>query len=198
MDSYVGGPGMITTARRNFSNQYLHYHRAGHGAITSPSAKRGYDAYVLAKMSRLQGASGIHVGTMGYGKMEGSQDDRAIAYIIERDSYTGPAYHQEWYGMKPTTPIISGGMNALRLHGFFENLGHGNVINPPPVSSYGHIDSPAAGATFLRQAMNAGKRALTRSNGPKNTRNFARAFESFPGDADKLYPGWREKIGAHR
>jgi ribulose-bisphosphate carboxylase large chain len=27
---------------------------------------------------------------------------------------------------------------------------------------------------------------------------FARAFASFPGDADKLYPGWREKLGAHR
>ena len=70
----------------HFPNQYLHYHRAGHGAVTSPSAKRGYNAYVLAKMSRLQGASGIHVGTMGYGKMEGGADDRAIAYIIERDS----------------------------------------------------------------------------------------------------------------
>ena len=32
VDGYVGGPGMITTARRNFPNQYLHYHRAGHGA----------------------------------------------------------------------------------------------------------------------------------------------------------------------
>jgi ribulose-bisphosphate carboxylase large chain len=87
VDGYVGGPGMITTARRQYPNQYLHYHRAGHGAVTSPSAKRGYTAYVLAKMSRLQGASGIHVGTMGYGKMEGEADDRAIAYIIERDSY---------------------------------------------------------------------------------------------------------------
>ena len=129
VDGYVGGPGMITTARRQYPNQYLHYHRAGHGAVTSPSAKRGYTAYVLAKMSRLQGASGIHVGTMGYGKMEGDADDRAIAYIIERDEYQGPAYNQKWYGMRPTTPIISGGMNALRLPGFFENLGHGNVIN---------------------------------------------------------------------
>ena len=34
---------------------------------------------------RLQGASGIHVGTMGYGKMEGDGDDRIIAYMIERD-----------------------------------------------------------------------------------------------------------------
>ena len=152
VDGYVGGPGMVTTARRNFPNQYLHYHRAGHGAVTSSSSKRGYDAYVLAKMSRLQGASGVHVGTMGYGKMEGNQDDRAIAYIVERDSYTGPVYHQEWYGMKPTTPIVSGGMNALRLPGFFENLGHGNVINTAGGGAYGHIDSPAAGAISLRQA----------------------------------------------
>ena len=46
-------------------------------------------ALTEAKMSRLQGASGIHVGTMGYGKMEGSADDRAIAYVIERDEYQG-------------------------------------------------------------------------------------------------------------
>ena len=71
VDGFVGGPGMITTARRQYPSQYLHYHRAGHGMITSPSAKRGYTAFVLAKISRLQGASGIHVGTMGYGKMEG-------------------------------------------------------------------------------------------------------------------------------
>ena len=86
VDGYVGGPGMITTARRQYPNQYLHYHRAGHGAVTSPSSKRGYTAFVLAKMSRLQGASGIHVGTMGFGKMEGGKDDRIIAYMIERDS----------------------------------------------------------------------------------------------------------------
>jgi ribulose-bisphosphate carboxylase large chain len=23
---------------------------------------------------------------------------------------------------------------------------------------------------------------------------FARAFESFPGDADRIYPGWRQKL----
>jgi ribulose-bisphosphate carboxylase large chain len=78
VDGFVGGPGMITTARRQYPNQYLHYHRAGHGMITSPSAKRGYTAFVLAKIARLQGASGIHVGTMGYGKMEGENSDRAL------------------------------------------------------------------------------------------------------------------------
>jgi ribulose-bisphosphate carboxylase large chain len=198
VDGYVGGPGMITTARRQYPGQYLHYHRAGHGAVTSPSALRGYTAFVLAKMSRLQGASGIHVGTMGYGKMEGAQDDRNIAYMIERDSADGPYYHQEWYGMKPTTPIISGGMNALRLPGFFENLGHGNVINTSGGGSYGHIDSPAAGAISLRQSYECWKAGADPIEFAKSHKEFARAFESFPGDADKLFPGWRDKLGAHK
>ena len=32
----------------------------------------------------------------------------------------------------------------------------------------------------------------------KEHKEFARAFASFPGDADKLYPGWREKLGSHK
>ncbi len=198
VDGYVGGPGMVTTARRNFSGQYLHYHRAGHGAVTSPSAKRGYTAFVLAKMSRLQGASGIHVGTMGYGKMEGENDDKNIAYMIERDSADGPYFHQEWYGMKPTTPIISGGMNALRLPGFFENLGHGNLINTSGGGSYGHIDSPAAGAISLRQAYECWLEGADPIEFAKDHKEFARAFESFPGDADSIFPGWRDKLGVHK
>jgi len=198
VDGYVGGPGMITTARRQYPDQYLHYHRAGHGAITSPSAVRGYTAFVLSKMSRLQGASGIHVGTMGFGKMEGGADDRNIAYMIERDSADGPYYHQEWHGMKPTTPIISGGMNALRLPGFFENLGHGNVINTSGGGSYGHIDSPAAGAISLRQSYECWKSGADPIQFAKEHKEFARAFESFPKDADKIFPGWREKLGVHK
>ena len=194
VDGYVGGPGMITTARRNYPNQFLHYHRAGHGAVTSPSSKRGYTAFVLAKMARLQGASGIHVGTMGYGKMEGGTDDRVIAYMIERDEAQGPVYFQKWDGIKATTPIISGGMNALRLPGFFSNLGHGNLINTAGGGAYGHIDGPAAGALSLRQAYEGWKAGADPVEWAATHREFARAFESFPGDADAIFPGWRARL----
>jgi ribulose-bisphosphate carboxylase large chain len=195
VDGFVGGPGMVTTARRQYPNQYLHYHRGGHGMVTSPSSKRGYTALVLAKMSRLQGASGIHVGTMGHGKMEGVGDDRVTAYMIERDECQGPVYFQKWYGIKPTTPIVSGGMNALRLPGFFDNLGHGNIINTAGGGSYGHIDSPAAGAASLRQAYECWKAGADPIEWAKEHREFARAFESFPQDADRLFAGWRDKLG---
>ena len=194
IDGYVGGPTAITTARRVFPNQFLHYHRAGHGAVTSPSAKRGYSAFVLSKMSRLQGASGIHTGTMSFGKMEGEKSDTLIAYQIEQDSVAGPAYHQEWQGMKPTTPIISGGMNALRMPGFFDNLGHSNAILTAGGGSYGHIDGAAEGARSLRQAEECWKAGADPIAFAKENRQFARAFASFTSDADQLYPGWREEL----
>jgi len=105
--------------------------------------------------------------------MEGDKDDRNIAYIIERDEFQGPVYNQKWYGMKPTTPIISGGMNALRLPGFFD-------------------------AISLRQAYECWKAGADPIEWAKEHKEFARAFESFPHDADALYPGWREKLGVHK
>ena len=194
VDGYVAGPAAITTARRNFPDQFLHYHRAGHGAVTSPQSKRGYTAFVLGKMSRLQGASGIHVGTMSHGKMEGESDDRIIAHMIEQDSVTGPYFHQEWHDSKATTPIISGGMNALRMPGFFENLGHSNLILTAGGGSYGHIDGPAAGATSLRQAEQCWREGADAMTFARDHREFARAFESFPSDADELFPGWRGEL----
>lgn len=194
VDGYVTGPAAITTARRQFPRQYLHYHRAGHGAVTSPQSMRGYTAFVLSKMARMQGASGIHTGTMSFGKMEGEAADKLMAYMITDDSADGPYYHQEWHGMKPTTPIISGGMNALRMPGFFENLGHSNLILTAGGGAFGHIDGAAAGATSLRQAEQCWKAGADPIEFAKDHWEFARAFQTFQADADKLYPGWREAL----
>lgn len=198
VDGFVTGPAGVTTSRRAFPETYLHFHRAGHGALTSYKSPMGMDPLCYMKLARLMGASGIHTGTMGYGKMEGHNDERVLAYMLERDECQGPYFYQKWYGMKPTTPIISGGMNALRLPGFFANLGHGNVINTCGGGAFGHIDSPAAGATSLSQAHDCWKSGQDPIEYAKTHKEFARAFESFPRDADKIYPNWREKLGVHK
>jgi len=196
VDGYVAGPAAVTTARRHFPGQYLHYHRAGHGAVTSPNSKRGYTAFVLCKMARLQGASGIHTGTMGFGKMEGDPEDRIIASMLTEDRAEGPYYRQDWLGVNPTTPIVSGGMNALRMPGFFENLGHSNLIMTAGGGAFGHIDGGAAGARSLRQAEQCWRAKANPVDFARDHREFARAFLSFPHDADKLYPGWRDKLAS--
>ncbi|MFA7268438.1 MAG: ribulose-bisphosphate carboxylase [Sterolibacterium sp.] len=191
VDGYVAGATAVTTCRRRFPGQFLHYHRAGHGAVTSAQSKRGYSAFVHCKMARLQGASGMHVGTMGYGKMEGGKDDRSIVYMLERDSADGPFYRQEWQGMKATTGIISGGMNALRLPGFFDNLGHCNIIQTSGGGAFGHQGGGAAGARSLKQARDAWMAGTNLVEYAKDHAELRGAFESFAADADKLYPGWR-------
>jgi len=206
VDGYVAGGTAVTVARRNFPKQFLHYHRAGHGAVTSPQTQRGYTAFVHTKISRIIGASGIHTGTMSFGKMEGDASDKNIAFMLQDDAADGPYYHQTWEGMKQTTPIISGGMNALRLPAFFENLGHSNVILTAGGGSFGHKDGPKQGAISCGQGEEAWKLwkagmygDVSLSDGiveyAKTHEEIKGAFLTFQKDADQIYPGWKEQLG---
>jgi ribulose-bisphosphate carboxylase large chain len=97
--------------------------------------------------------------------------------------------------MKATTPIISGGMNAIRLPGFFDNLGHSNVIQTSGGGAFGHIDGGTAGAKSLRQAHDAWMKKIDLVEYARDHHELKRAFETFHWDADKLYPGWRDRLG---
>jgi ribulose-bisphosphate carboxylase large chain len=60
--------------------------------------------------------------------------------------------------------------------------------------SYGHVDGAAAGAMSLRQAERCWREGADPIAFAKEHREFARAFESFPNDADALYPNWRQQL----
>jgi len=126
--------------------------------------------------------------------------------MLQQDEADGPYYHQEWEGMVQTTPIISGGMNALRLPAFFENLSHSNVILTAGGGAFGHKDGPKQGAVSCRQGEEAwmlwkagmyGDVSL--SDGvieyAKTHEELKGAFLTFQKDADQIYPGWKEKLG---
>ena len=88
-------------------------------------------------------------------------------------------------------------MNALRMPGFFSNPGHGNVILTAGGGAYGHLDGAAAGARSLRQAYECWKSGADPLDYAQAHRELARAFESFPQDADQLFPGWRARLNLH-
>merc|ERR1719464_777077 len=126
--------------------------------------------------------------------------------MLQDDEAQGPYYKQEWEGMIQTTPIISGGMNALRLPAFFENLGHSNVILTAGGGSFGHKDGPKQGAMSCRQGEEAWilwKKGtygdIPLSDGvveyAKTHEEIKGAFLTFQKDADQIYPGWKEKLG---
>ena len=114
--------------------------------------------------------------------------------MLERDIAEGPYFRQDWCGMRACTPIISGGMNALRLPGFFTNLGHSNVIQTSGGGAFGHKDGPVAGAMSLRQAHQSWIDGIDLLDYAREHPELKGAFQSFSGDADRLYPGWREKL----
>ena len=62
----------------------------GMGEVSSPQTQRGYTAFVHTKVSQVIGASGIHVGTISFGKMEGDASDHGIAVMLQEEEADGP------------------------------------------------------------------------------------------------------------
>ena len=53
---------------------------------------------------------------------------------------------------------------------------------------------PAAGAKSMRQAEQCWRQGADPIEFAQEHEEFARAFESFPNDADAIFPGWRRKL----
>ncbi|MFA6530906.1 MAG: ribulose-bisphosphate carboxylase, partial [Candidatus Micrarchaeia archaeon] len=141
IDGITAGWMAVQTLRRKYPDVFIHFHRASHGAYTRKENPIGFTVLVLSKFARLAGASGIHTGTAGVGKMAGSPEEDIIAahnilhfkdkgYFFEQSWATIPetdknaiqlvhediAHHvildkDDWRGMKKCCPIISGGLN---------------------------------------------------------------------------------------
>ena len=71
-------------ARRKFHQQFLHYQRAGHGAVSSLQKQRGYKAFVHTKISRVIGASSIHFDARSFGEMERDATDKNFFFAAGR------------------------------------------------------------------------------------------------------------------
>ncbi len=97
VDGITCGWMAIQTIRRKYPNVFLHFHRAGHGAFTREENPIGFTVPVLTKFARLAGASGIHTGTAGVGKMAGSpEEDITAAKQALKIASEGNYFNQIW------------------------------------------------------------------------------------------------------
>lgn len=126
------------------------------------------------------GADAVSVGALGYGDGPGTPGERARIYALES---TGSS-----------VAAVSGGLNAVRLLGFFENLGHTDVIVVARRGVAGHLDGLSAGVLSLRLAARCRFEGGRVFEFARANPAFARAFASFAGDADALYPQWRKSL----
>ncbi len=138
----VGFSGLQTVRKKN-PGLVIHAHRAMHAAFTR-NKKHGISMLVLAKLARLIGVDQLHIGTV-VGKMEGGR--REVTEIKN-------AIVREWYGMKDTFPVCSGGLHPGSVPRLVEILGK-DIIIQAGGGVHGHPDGTKAGARAMRQAVDA-------------------------------------------
>ena len=209
IDGITAGWMAVQTLRRRYPDVFIHFHRAGHGGFTRPENPIGFSVLVLSKFARLAGASGIHTGTAGVGKMKGSpkddiipaksilhlaakghlfdqnwaqvpENDKQIIEIIKEDNANHIILEEDsWRGMKKCCPIISGGLNPTKLKPFIEIMGEVNFITTMGAGVHAHPKGTNAGAKALVQACEAYKKGIDIKEYAKTNKELKEAIEFF-------------------
>jgi ribulose-bisphosphate carboxylase large chain len=209
IDGITAGWMAVQTLRRKYPNVFIHFHRAGHGAFTRPENPMGMSVLVLSKFARLAGASGIHTGTAGVGKMKGNPKeditaaqnilsfhkkghffDQSWGKIPDKDADAANlvkedlAHHvildeDDWRGMKKCTPIISGGLNPTSLKPFIDVMGGVEFITTMGAGCHAHPKGSQAGATAIVQSCEAYTKGVSIEEYAKDHEELREAIEFF-------------------
>lgn len=209
IDGITAGWMAVQTLRRKYPDVFIHFHRASHGAYTRKENPIGFTVLVLSKFARLAGASGIHTGTAGVGKMAGSPEEDIIAahnilhfkdkgYFFEQSWATIPeqdkdaiklvhedvTHHvildkDDWRGMKKCCPIISGGLNPTLLKPFIDIMGSIDFITTMGAGCHAHPKGTRAGARALVQSCEAYSKSISVEKYAKTHKELNEAIEFF-------------------
>jgi len=159
VDGIIAGWTAVQTIRRHFSDVFLHFHRAGHGAFTRPENPFGFSVPVMTKFGRLSGASGMHTGTVGIGKMKGNENEDILAADAGcKKISVGKFFKQDWGKIKPCCPIASGGLKPEELPELMSVFGYVDFITTMGGGCHSYPGGTREGARALIRASDASKR----------------------------------------
>jgi ribulose-bisphosphate carboxylase large chain len=143
VDILTCGFSALQTLRDQNFKLVIHAHRAGHAAF-SKNPKHGIAMRAIAKVARIIGVDQLHVGTI-VGKMSETREE--VLKNID-------ALKAEMSGLKPVMPVASGGLHPRLVPALMETFGKDFVIQAGG-GIHGHTDGTRAGATAMRQAVDA-------------------------------------------
>jgi ribulose-bisphosphate carboxylase large chain len=143
IDILTCGFAALQTFRRQNFDLIIHAHRAGHAAFTK-DPRHGISMRVVSKVARMLGVDQLHVGTV-VGKMFETAEEVAE----NRDALT-----EEMGGLKPVLPVASGGLHPGLVPALVRFFGKDFLIQAGG-GIHGHPEGTTAGATAMRQAVDA-------------------------------------------
>jgi ribulose-bisphosphate carboxylase large chain len=121
---------------------------------------------VIAKVARVIGVDQLHVGTV-VGKMSETQQE-----VLENID----ALKAEMSGLKPVMPVASGGLHPRLVPALMATFGKDFVIQAGG-GIHGHTDGTFAGATAMRQAVDASMDGKILDEYAKNHKELKTALE---------------------
>ena len=185
IDVVITGWSALTYIR-DLAEEYglaIHTHRAIHAAFTR-NKYHGISMYVLAKLYRIIGVDQLHVGTTGIDKLEGEKLDVIRYARILREEHFKPdpddVFHleQSMYHIKPAMPVLSSGLHPGILPPVIEALGK-DIVLQVGGGVIRHPEGPRAGATAVRQALEAINKGVPLEEYAKTYKELARALEKW-------------------
>ncbi len=161
-------------------NVVIHAHRAMHAAFTRDKM-HGMTMLALAKTMRLIGMDQLHTGTV-VGKMEGAQKEVVeMNDVITKQKIKGNSLttlDQDWGTLRPVLPVASGGLSPLHAPDLIKILGK-NMVYQFGGGCHGHPDGTKAGATAIRQAIEAVLDGIELSERSKTKIELRKAIEKW-------------------
>jgi ribulose-bisphosphate carboxylase large chain len=160
IDVITTGTAAVQTMREVCGDYDLaiHAHRAMHAAFDR-SHIHGITMQFIAKLMRMIGVDSIHVGTV-VGKLVGSRHEvqdieREVASKMLQEEDTKKSIHtlnQNWYHIKPTLPVSSGGLHPGIVPSVIKILGTdiGLLVSG---GIHGHPEGTRKGAMATIQAI---------------------------------------------
>lgn len=168
VDIMVIGFDTVQSLRRRFPDLIIHGHRAMHAVFTR-DPRHGISMVVLAKLARLAGVDQLHTGTI-VGKMAGEKNE------VQR---INQFLRSEWYGLRRTLPVASGGLYPALVPNLIKLLGR-DIIMAFGGGVHGHPKGAYAGARAVVEAAEAIEKNIPLQEYAKTHQNLKVALKMWP------------------
>ncbi len=163
IDIITAGFSALQFIRSQNLGMLIHAHRAMYAAFAR-YPRHGIAMLPIAKMARLCGADQLHIGTV-VGKMEGKKEEVLAIHN---------SINSKWGKHKPLFSVCSGGLAPENVPALMNIFGNEIVIQAGG-GVHGHPDGTKAGATALRQAVEATMQGIPLGTYAKTHRELARS-----------------------
>jgi ribulose-bisphosphate carboxylase large chain len=162
VDVVTTGFSAVHTLRKRNTGLAIHAHRAMHSLFDRESGPGVYDKgeisdfsmsmVAIAKLMRLIGVDSLHGGAPKT-KMENYGEPKLIKDVLQNDitPETSMTLGQNWFGMKPTWHVASGGLHPGSVEAVIQQLGE-NIFLQAGGGVLGHPWGIESGVEAMVQA----------------------------------------------